>query len=296
MTIYDSAAALPSGFVHTLASMPPPTGVLMCPPRHFAVLDVKNPFMAEHIGATDASRAQEQWNAVREVFQSCNMTAPLAEPLPDREDMVFCANPIFPGVRSDGEKICILSNMRYESRQREVVAYVDQLGKLGYEFHSVPAGIGFEGGGDAIWHPRRRLIWGGCGPRSRPEAYPHVAEAFDTPVLRLRLETDHFYHLDTCLCGLDERTALLYPSALVDESVELVRAVFQDVIEVPHAEALQGMACNACAVGDRNVVLQKGNEHTSGALRERGFVVHEVATDEFIKSGGSVYCMKCYLW
>jgi len=40
------------------------------------------------------------------------------------------------------------------------------------------------------------------------------------------------------------------------------------------------------------VLLQRGCERTSAALRAAGFTVRELETSEFLKSGGSVFCMK----
>ena len=52
------------------------------------------------------------------------------------------------------------------------------------------------------------------------------------------------------------------------------------------------MACNAAAFHDRFVVLQKGANEVNEKLRAAKFEVIEVETGEFMKSGGSVYCMK----
>jgi N-dimethylarginine dimethylaminohydrolase len=159
----------------------------------------------------------------------------------------------------------------------------------------LPAGVGLEGSGDAIWHPGRRLIWGGFGYRSEARAYEYVSEIFEATVLRLALRSEHFYHLDTCFCAVSESTVLLHSASLAPESAALVRAVFRDVIEVTDDEALRGMACNACALFGGSVVIQRGNPRTVAALRERGFEVVEVETGEFLKSGGSVFCMKMYV-
>lgn len=276
--------------------MPRPPKLLMCPPTHFAIVDIKNPFMQAHVGNTDIATAQSQWKTLRATFAQAGVEVLDVPATQQCEDMVFCANPIFPGLNAHDERVCMLSNMRHESRRREVAAYRELLEQHDYAFREIPSDIRFEGGGDAVWHPGRRLIWGGVGPRSAASAYEHVADAFGAPVLRLQLATDDFYHLDTCLCAVDERTALLYDSALAPDSTDLIRAVFKDVIDVPRNEAINGMACNASAVGEKQVVIQRGNPVTTAALHDRGFTVHEVATDEFMKSGGSVYCMKCYLW
>ena len=57
-------------------------------------------------------------------------------------------------------------------------------------------------------------------------------------------------------------------------------------------EAHALLACNACCPDGRNVLMQRGCERTGAALRAAGFTVRELETGEFLKSGGSVFCMK----
>jgi N-dimethylarginine dimethylaminohydrolase len=78
--------------------------------------------------------------------------------------------------------------------------------------------------------------------------------------------------------------------------MDLIRSLVPCVIEVDAAEATQAMACNAAAFSGKYVVLQSGAPRVNRKLRERGFQVIEVETSEFMKSGGSVFCMKMYLF
>lgn len=273
-----------------------PKTVLMCPPQYFNVVDVKNPFMAENVGKVDRAKADEQWDLVHAALAGGGAVVEVIDPLADCEDMVFCANQTFVGPLADGTKLCVLANMKYPSRQREVPAFEKWFTQHGFRIETMPAEIGFEGSGDAIWHPGRRLIWGGYGQRTQGEAYQRLTKLFDAPIIRLQLTSEHFYHLDTCFCAIDERTVLIDPSGLTPEGVALVKAVFKDVIECADGEAIKGMACNACPVLGKTIVLQVGNELTVAALRKRGLDVQEVDTSEFIKSGGSVFCMKMYVF
>ena len=76
----------------------------------------------------------------------------------------------------------------------------------------------------------------------------------------------------------------------------LVRDVFERVIEVDAFEATDSMACNAAAFLGKYVVIQGGAVKVNWALRGLGFEVFEVETSEFMKSGGSVFCMKMHLF
>lgn len=294
--VIDDIRDLPQRLPASCRPMPLPTRVLMCPPQYFDVIDVKNPHMAGHVGRVDRPAADRQWQGVRATFEHCAVGVELIEPLEGCEDMVFCANQTFVGLDPAGRPVCVLSNMKHASRQREVPAFKRWFRSAGYRIERLTEDVRFEGGGDAIWHPGHGLIWGGYGRRSEPAAYERLSEIFDAPVIRLRLLSERFYHLDTCFCPLDERTVLVNPRSLEPRGLELIRAVFERVIESPPEEADCGLACNATAIGGRRVLIQSGNPRTLARLRACGYEVHEVDTSEFLKSGGSVYCMKLALF
>ncbi|HLG20674.1 MAG TPA: arginine deiminase-related protein [Bdellovibrionota bacterium] len=265
-------------------------------PTYFDVVDVKNPHMKGNIGKVEKERAQLQWQSVREAVVKTGTMIRLMEPVKGLEDMVFCANPMLPGLGANGEKICLLSNMTHPSRKKEVPAYEKWFAARGYNVLRLSnSDWRFEGQGDALWHPGRRLLWGGYGFRTVPEAYAEIAKIFSTPVVLLKLENEDFYHLDTCLSPLSESEALYYPGAFNEDGRALIRALFSDAIEVPENEARKGFACNGFVLG-KNVLIQKGNKKTCQALRKRNYVPVEIDTSEYIKSGGSVFCMKMMVY
>jgi N-dimethylarginine dimethylaminohydrolase len=263
-------------------------GVLLCPPDHFDVVDVKNAFMKGQAGKVDPARAREQWDALAATFRAIGLEVETMPATPGCEDMVFCANPSFAGVNAGGRKVAVLSLMKHPSRQREVLAHRAWFSAHGYDVIESP--VLFEGCGDACWHPGKRAIWGGYGQRSAVEAYPFLEVVFGVKALTLELKTD-FYHLDTCFCPLDGKTVLYYPKAFTRAGVALIEKHFPRRIEAGEADARERFACNAAAFG-RHVVLQRGSTALEGRLRDAGFEVHPVETGEFLKSGGSVYCMK----
>jgi len=269
------------------------TGVLLCPPDHFDVVDVKNPFMEGQKGRVDRARARAQWDALADAFRATGLAVEVLPSVPGCEDMVFTANPSFTGRGANGERICVLSRMRYPSRQPEVDAHEAWFRARGYR--TVRCAEPFEGGGDAIWHPGERVIWGGCGPRTEAAAYPFLAKVFGVEVVTLELATADFYHLDTCFCPLDRETVLIHPAAFTATGVDRIRERFPAVIEADAADARDRFACNAAA-HEGHVVIERGSTGLEKDLRGRGFEVHAVDTGEFIKSGGSVFCLKQWLF
>lgn len=267
-------------------------GVLLCPPDHFDVVDVKNAFMQGQAGKVDRARAGAQWDALARTFEGIGLKVERLPPTPGCEDMVFTANPTLTGLNARGKRVAVLSRMRHPSRQREVGAHREWLASHGYDVIESP--VLFEGGGDATWHPGRRVLWGGYGQRSSAEVYPFLARLFGVEALTLELATD-FYHLDTCFCPIDEKTVLLHPKAFTRGGLAQIRRHFQRVIEADAADARERFACNAVVHG-RHVVIQSGCTALEDGLRKAGCEVHRVETGEFLKSGGSVYCMKQWLF
>ena len=279
-------------------SMPLPTEVLMVRPLHYSVDYVINPHMADQVGNVDKIEANNEWNLVRSLFDQIGINIHVIEDQEGLPDMVFCANQSLPYIDEDGNEHVFMSIMHADERKDEV-PYIEQWYRQnGYKIHYLDEDKinDFEGCGDAIWHTGKRLLWGGYGYRSSLEAYETISDTFDVPILALELVDESFYHLDTCLCVLDEQTALIYPEAFTDEGLEMISKIFDTVIQASKYEAEELFACNASCPDGRNVIIQQGCTDVNKNLRDNGFSVHEVSTYEFLKSGGSVFCMKMLLW
>ncbi|MEZ4320960.1 MAG: arginine deiminase-related protein [Myxococcota bacterium] len=282
----------------SLPARPAEVGVLMADADHFDVEYVINPFMEGRIGSVDRPTARAQWAALRDTYARLGFevhTLPSVEGLPD---LVFMANQSFPAQLPSGQWVALLSVMHSPQRRPEVELVAGWYAKRGARTLRMESGdalIPFEGMGDAHWFPGRRLVVGGYGHRTAREAYDRIAAVLDVPVIRVRLTDPRFYHLDTCLAPLDERTALYVPSAFEPEGRALLERVFERLIEVPLDEAVGLLACNGHCPDGRHFIVQRGATMTNQRVRDAGFEVIEVDTGEFLKSGGSVFCMKLML-
>ncbi|AXJ00059.1 N-Dimethylarginine dimethylaminohydrolase [Cyclonatronum proteinivorum] len=281
-----------------LDTLPEPGRVLMVRPTHFSIDYVINPHMEGQVGKVNKEKAMQQWEQVRDAFAATGKEVVELEGGKNLPDMVFCANQSLPYCNPEGGHEVIMSIMNSPYRQPEVPLIADWYDQQNYERHHLDGEIIpiFEGMGDAIWHPGRRLLWGGHGFRTSKDAYTFISETLNVPVITLALHKSHFYHLDTCFCALNEDSVLIYPKAFEPEGLRLIRSLFKNVIEAPEEEAMDKFACNATCPDGKHVIIQKGAKQTSKALKEAGFEVVEVDTSEFIKSGGSVFCMKLMLW
>jgi len=267
--------------------------VLMADPAFFDVLYVINPHMAGNIGSVDKGLARRQWEQVRDAYAGIGFPIELIQGVEGLPDLVFMANQSFPGQLPDGRWAAILSYMHAPERRAEVevvARWYDSRGALTYRL-SDPT-LPFEGMGDAAWVPGRRAIVGGHGFRTDRRVYDELAERFDVPTLALRLVDPRFYHLDTCLQLVDDQTALFVPGAFDAEGIRLLEKAFPRLVEVPEEEAAHGLACNGHCPDAQHFIVHRGASRTIAAVRKLGLTPIEVDTGEFLKSGGSVYCMK----
>lgn len=284
--------------IEKLPAMPAPTQVLMVKPTHFDVKYVINPHMEGFIGNVDTIQAENEWEYLVDGYKELGLKVHILNGEDGLPDLVFCANQSLPFIDPEGSKKVLMSIMHADQRKEEVPFIEQWYRRNGYQiFHLDPSEVdNFEGMGDALWHFNRLLLWGGHGFRSSIKAYKQISELFDTPVVVLELVDDKFYHLDTCLCVLNEKNALIYPDAFTQKGLDMIYKLFDNVIEATPYEAEKLFAVNATCPDGRNVMIQQGCTDVNKKLRDAGFSVHEYSTYEFLKSGGSVFCMKMMLW
>ncbi len=266
----------------------------MTTPDHFDVVYVINPHMAGRAGTVDLARAGAQWALLGAAYASLGIPVHTLSGREGLPDMVFCANQTLPFVPPHtGRKTVVLGRMHAPERRAEVPFFRAFFETQGYEVLPLPSHVrAFEGMGDALWHPGRALLWGGYGFRTDPAAYTFLSDAWQVPTLLLCLTDPYFYHLDTCLSLLDERTALFYPGAFDADGLDLLRHCFDILIEAPETEARRHFACNAHCPDQKHVLIHEACTLTCDRLRAAGFEPITVDTSEFLKAGGSVYCMK----
>jgi N-dimethylarginine dimethylaminohydrolase len=271
------------------------SSVLMASPDHFDVLYVINPHMEGNVGSVDQDLAMKQWLNLVEVYEGLGYAVERLPGVPGLPDIVFTANQSFPYIDS-GERIAVISRMASVHRRPEVEYFAEWYESKGFRvIRQVQPPVNFEGMGDARWHPGRRLLYIGYGYRTDLQALSRAASLFSCPVIALELIDPHFYHLDTALSPLDERTALYVEEAFTPEGVSMLRKLFPRLIRAPLHEAKEGFVTNGHCPDRKHFIAHHGSPLSFAALEEHGFKVIEVDTSEFLKSGGSVYCMKMML-
>lgn len=274
--------------------------VLLCHPQWFEVVDEKNVHMKGQKGNIDKTKALEQWEKLVYEYKKISVEGGLSEVciLPGvqgLEDMVFAANQTFPFLDARGSKKVILSNMKHPNRQKEVPHYKTFFENKEYEILHLPNEFLFEGMGDLLMIPGEARCVCGHGFRTSLNTIKQLHLLTDYEIIPLELVNPSFYHLDTCLTMVDKHTVLYTPSAFSDQSIQTLRQVFSTCIEIPEREASAGFALNmhVLTAGEKKkAILQQGNVETENVLRNLDIEPVPIDTSEFIKSGGSVFCMK----
>ncbi|MFC5473330.1 dimethylarginine dimethylaminohydrolase family protein [Paraherbaspirillum soli] len=258
---------------------------LMCPPDHFEVSYVINPWMAGNIAQGNHSIAMRQWLALVEAIAKV-ADVKLMPAMPGVPDLVFTANA---GVVL-GNKV-VLSRFRHVERQAEEVYFDAAFKEQGFEVLTVPPELPFEGAGDALMDRTENLLWFGHGHRSDAACAAQLEELLDIEVQPLKLVDERFYHLDTCFCPLAGGYLMYFPEAFDAASQAKIAArVPADKRIVVGSEDALHFACNTVNSG-RHIFLNQASDALVTELQARGFVVHQTPLTEFLKAGGAAKCL-----
>jgi N-dimethylarginine dimethylaminohydrolase len=269
---------------------------LLCPPDFFDVVDQKNPYMSkEH--PVDRVKARTQWDKLYSVLQHCGCDIETIPAVMGLEDMVFAANQVFVGERDGYGKFVVPSHMVYESRQREVPFFADWFRSRNYRFIEIDFGADYlEGHGDLLWHPDGSLIYAGYGFRSTRggvEKFAAVMSEMGIPVKPLHLVDPYCYHLDTCLCPLNNEAALIFAGAFSADALAVLHNDWRRVHLLSSEEAHHFMG-NGIVINGRYIAPHM-TPQLEAILRQEDLTPVIVETSEFEKAGGSCFCMKTFL-
>ena len=255
----------------------------MCRPTYYTIAYEINPWMRLTRQVHHAA-GRRQWQALYQLLsRKLRVPVRLIRPVPGLPDLVFTANAGLVAGRT-----FIRSNFRHPERRGEEAVFERYFRQRRYRIVRLPRAFNFEGEGDALWMGRALVL--GFRFRSDAGAHEHLARLLNVEVLPVELTDKRFYHLDTCFCPLDERTALWFPKAFDRYGRKVIERLAEEAIGVSERDAAR-FACNAIVVG-RDLVLQTGcSTGLRRQLTRRGFRVHAVDLSEFLKAGGSAKCL-----
>ncbi len=261
--------------------MSSPDTVLMCPPTYFDIEYEINPWMHQDDQPAEDTAAN-QWQKLYKIYtERLGWHIELAEPVKGLPDMVFATDCC---LMIDGK--VMLSNFRYPERQPETEQFRKWFEQAGYK-ELKQAKHKFEGGGDTMKFGDK--IIAGYGFRSDHEAHKELESYFEREVISLKIVDERFYHLDTSLAVLDDKTVAYFPGAIDQASRKLLKSKVPNLIEATEEEAM-GFGLNAVSDG-RHVICSDESGSLLEKFRQAGFEPISTPILEFRKSGGGVKCL-----
>src|SRR5919107_1831948 len=193
---------------------------LMCPPEYFGVLYEINPWMHEEV-RVDADRARAQWDGLAATLRQAGAQVEVMEPHPGVPDLVFTAN----AGLVNGTQF-IPARFRHPERQAETPIDVEWFASRGFEVVPLPDGVSHEGAGDSL--PFGAVLLAGYRWRTDAASHAVVSKLVNAPVRSIELVDERYYHLDITFCPLDERRAMVAPSAWDAYGRRVVEALVPD--------------------------------------------------------------------
>lgn len=272
--------------------------LLMSPPDFFEVAYSINPWMNPEQWSLDARHlsreARSAWAKLKETYERLGARVEIQPAVAGLPDLVFTANC---AVVLDGK--AVLARFLNEERSGEEtfgLRVFEQLRAGGEidQFHRTPAGVYFEGAGDAIYDPLRRLMWMGFGQRSSRCAHYTIEQVFRIPTVSLELVDPRYYHLDTCLCVLSGGEVLYYPGAFTEAGRGQIEFLARGhLLAAPEDDAAH-LGVNLVCIG-RDVVMCHCSPALRNQLKAHGYRVHVVPLGSFNRSGGAACCLTLQL-
>ena len=253
---------------------------LMSRPEHFRVDYAINPWM-DPTAPVDAVLALEQWEALRAAIAGAGASVELIPGLPGHPDMVYAMN--FGLV--DGARV-LLTSFRHHQRVAEADAAAAWFEANGVAVHRLAGGDAFEAGDAFVLGDALVVAY---GPRTDLSAHREIAAILGVRVAPVGIVHPSLYHLDLSLCPLDDRRALVAPSAWDAAGAAVVRALVPEPLVLSEEEAFSFCA-NSIVVGN-TVIMPACPERIRRRLEAWGFQVVIVDVSELHRGGGSIRCM-----
>lgn len=267
----------------------------MVPPTFFKIDYAINPFMRTAEGTLNQINeniAKKQWQDLQAIYFELGLNILQIAPSETHPDMVFTANQLLPFKDpKSGELSFILSHMATAERAGEVIFFKHWAHERGHKTYQLPIGP-FEGMGDALWSYDQEILFLGHGYRTHKDVAVELEKLTQKKVVSLKLISPYFYHLDTCLAILNEKSCAYVKEAFDKESIDKLSKYFETKIEIPLEEAKKTLACNLFCPDGKTVIIDQQNTQTISRLMDYQFDIKKVDTSEFLKSGGSVFCLK----
>lgn len=264
------------------------TTYLLCPPDHFAVHFLGNPWL-DWQDTVNPDRARVEWEALRAAIMASGGCTALIPAQPGASAMTFVRD----AALMYAPRQALLLRNDGARGEVEPQCYGRWFRKQGYRTETSPYRI--DGGNILRCTDGRYLV--GIKPEAsgRVERYLArlVARHGGARCLGIPLADPRYLHLDLVLADLGGRGWLVYPDGFCRGAFShpAWKQVFLDrpVITVDRDEAGR-LACNVVVVGE--TVIGGGlSPRLARAIERLGLTAVPTPLDEFVKAGGGAHCL-----
>ena len=254
--------------------------VIVCQPKYMEILEVINEVQEEYADENiNRYKAMEQHLHFTDVLTENGVAVYMLPPGESKPEQVFTRDIGF----SIGNRLFI-SQMASDIRQGEEEVLSKWLSENGWPHEKLSTNE-IEGG-DVIIDGNKVFV--GLSSRTSEAAVKQLQEQL-TGYEIIPIPFDEKYlHLDCVFNILSSEDALIFPEALEEKTVQMLKGMYR-TIEV-NAEEQFTMGTNVLSIGNRKVLSLPINKEVNERMRERGYTVIEVDFSEIIKSGGSFRC------
>ena len=254
--------------------------VVVALPEHMAITEVinetQNYYFKENINIDIAVKQHKDFT---DILKAEGAVVEELDLMLDLNEQVFTRDIGF----VIGEKLFV-SYMKKDIRKKEVAVLMDWLDEKELPFEKIE--LPTMEGGDVIIDGD--TIWVGVSDRTSLEAIKDLQnELPNYTVSAVHLRGD-ILHLDCVFNVISEDTALIYPEAFQEKTIEQLKKNYK-LINVTEEEQFH-MGPNVLAIGGGKLISLPENERLNNELVKAGFQIIEVPFSEIIKSGGSYRC------
>lgn len=141
-------------------------------------------------------------------------------------------------------------------------------------------------GGDVLVDGK--TIYVGLSGRTHQQAIDHLQSLLSQFEVKAIPFHEKYLHLDCIVNIIAKDIAIVYPSALTREDMELFSSRYE-LIEITDDDQKM-LGTNVLNIGDNKIVSLPDNQKLNNQLRKFGFQVIEVDISEIVKAGGSFRC------
>ena len=252
--------------------------LLVSDANNFSVEFEINPYMHK-VDQPDWDLAVSEHEAIVSAHVDAGRTIEYLPTVSGCPDMVYTANAAL--VRGSRAVIAALP----VEREPELPHYRRWFDERGYDIIDAP--YRFSGQGDSLAFGAR--LFAGWGWRTDRAMHPIIADALGYEIVPVRTTSDRWYDIDLAIAVITPETIAWCPDAFDARSRRTIGDLHGvELIEVGLDEA-EKFALNL--VSDTvTVTMTTGAPRLAADLRDRGYRVVELVTEELKKGGGGVRC------